>query len=114
MINGEASSFFKHRRELRQGDPLSPMLFNIAVDVFQQMVMATNKTIEKGITTKIKDSILAFQYADNTVIVASADITSLISLKIVIRLFTSVSGLKVNFQKNSFIPLNIADLDLQW
>lgn len=114
LINGDESVYFKHRRGLRQGDPLSPMLFNIAVDVFQQMVMATNRAIEGGITQRISDSILAYQYADDTAIVASASITALISLKIVIRLFSSVSGLKVNYQKNSFIPLNVAQEDLGW
>jgi hypothetical protein len=33
-LNGEESEFFKTGKGLRQGDPLSPMLFNLVGDVF--------------------------------------------------------------------------------
>lgn len=38
LINGIPLQYFKHQKGLRQGDPLSPMLFNIVVDVYQWMV----------------------------------------------------------------------------
>ena len=74
QVNGDETGFFKHKRGLRQGDPLSPMLFNIAVDVLQQMVASLNKTLGTALTRKVKDAIVALQYADDTSLVASADI----------------------------------------
>lgn len=80
LINGEATEFFQHNRGLRQGDPLSPLLFNIAVDVFQSMVSAANQILHKGISRKIKEAMLAYQYADDTAIIASVDTPTLITL----------------------------------
>jgi hypothetical protein len=38
-LNGEESSFFKTGKGLRQGDPISPMLFNLVGDVFARLLM---------------------------------------------------------------------------
>lgn len=91
------------------------MLFNLAVDTFEQMIAAINRTLPaRGITRKIRKSILAFQYADDMVVIAPTDIQSLISLKLIIMLFASISGLKVNYAKSTFIPLNVQETDIPW
>lgn len=102
------------KRGLRQGDPLSPLLFNLAADVFQEMIVGVNASLTEGISRKIRDSILAFQYADDTAVITKADLTSLVSLKLIIRLFASISGLKVNFGKSIFVPLNVSQEDMPW
>lgn len=113
-INGQDSEPFPHKRGLRQGDPLSPMLFNIAVDVFQRMVKMANETLDSSLSNKLADPIFALQYADDTAIIASADISTLITFKLILRLFTSISGLQVNFAKSSFIPINTQEDDRNW
>lgn len=114
IINREPSNYFPHKRGLRQGDPLSPLLFNLAVDVFQQMVNRVSMALNRAITSKIKEAITALQYADDTTVLASSNKDTLISLKITIRLFAAISGLHVNYHKSNFIPLNIEPDDLPW
>jgi len=38
MINGAASPFFKTRRGLRHGFPLSPLFFLLIVDVLRRLI----------------------------------------------------------------------------
>lgn len=107
IINGEESEFFSHKRGLRQGDPLSPMLFLIAADVLQRMITRVNGTLDMPISPKLESPILAFQYADDTAIIAHADLTTMVTLKLILRLFSKVSGLQINFDKSSFYPINL-------
>ena len=42
-INNENSVYFKPGKGLRQGDPLSPIMFNLVVDIFTRMLMKVAK-----------------------------------------------------------------------
>lgn len=53
LINEEASLFLTHHRGVRQGDPLSPLLFNLPVDVLQKMIEVANSTLRVPISDRI-------------------------------------------------------------
>lgn len=49
VVNGEESSFFlKPGKGLRQGDPLSPFLFNLVGDGLSRMI---RKAVDRGLVT---------------------------------------------------------------
>jgi hypothetical protein len=49
-INGEAGGFFRTHKGLRQGDPLSPLLFNLVSDALSTMLDNARTTGEiKGL-----------------------------------------------------------------
>jgi hypothetical protein len=52
-VNEDTSPYFHPGKGLRQGDPLSPLLFNLVVDVFTRML---NKASDKGYVTGLMSS----------------------------------------------------------
>ena len=70
LLNGEDSSYFKTGNGLRQGDPLSPFLFNLVGDGLTQMlVKATNKGLVKGLLEDFRPrGIVSLQFADDTIL----------------------------------------------
>jgi hypothetical protein len=69
-VNDESSSYFKPSKDLRQADPLSPLMFNLVVDVFTRIL---SKTALKGYIIGFMDSlypegIISLQYADDTLL----------------------------------------------
>lgn len=55
-INGENSNYFKPGKGLRQGDPLSPLLFNLVADVMTKMLMkASANDLISGLLPQVVD-----------------------------------------------------------
>jgi hypothetical protein len=113
MINGEESLTFKTGKGLRQGDHLSPILFNLVVDVLTKML---EKASSRGLVTGLLSSfnprgILVLQYADDTLLFSSCDLRSIRNLKCILMLFERVSGMKINFLKSEMVTLNLRESD---
>jgi hypothetical protein len=84
-------------------------LFNLVGDVLNKMLKkASRKGYVSGLLESyVPGSILALQYGDDTLLFSSCDKPALRNLKIVLMLFEKVSGMKINFIKGKFIPLNL-------
>lgn len=106
LVNGDQTETFYHKRGLRQGDPLSPMLFILAVDVLQVMIQGAGQFLNNPISPKIRQPIMALQYADDTTLIANG---ALATLKIILPLFAKISGLEINYDKSCFIPINMTE-----
>ena len=83
------------------------MLFRSVVDVLQAMITVANNSLVGCLSNRIDKAILAHQYADDTSFIASADTSSVVTLKIILKLYTKVSSLEINFQKSTWIPINV-------
>ena len=93
--NGSASDYSNLERGVRQGDPLSPYLFILAVET---MVVAMRENVEiKGIKLGEEETKL-LQYVDDTTAVLS-DTNSALALFKLLESFQRLSGLKVNSSK---------------
>nr|GFA58358.1 hypothetical protein [Tanacetum cinerariifolium] len=108
-VNGECHGFFKGMRGLRQGDPLSPYLFTLVMEVFSLMV---KRRIEEDGTFKyhwrcerLKHTHLSF--TDDLMVFAKADVHSVLILSKALKEFSGVSGLVPNLLKSSVFFGNV-------
>jgi len=101
-VNGERSEYFRTYRGLRQGDPLSPLLFNIVADALGVMLQsAVSKGHLSGVLTDlISGGVSHIQYADDTVIMIEATEQSIRNLKLILYCFEWLTGLKINYHKS--------------
>ncbi|WVZ57553.1 LOW QUALITY PROTEIN: hypothetical protein U9M48_007925 [Paspalum notatum var. saurae] len=98
-INDQLGSYFQMRKCLRQGDPLSPVLFNIVVDMLAIIVSRAKAIglIKGAVPHLVDEGLSILQYAEDTVLFLDHDLDQAKKHE------TSsmfLSGLKINFHKN--------------
>jgi hypothetical protein len=97
-------------RGLRQGDPLSPLLFLLVAEGFNVLM---SKAVEVGnfmgykVGEEEELSISHLQFADDTLIIGKKSWSNIFAMKAVLHLFELSSGLKVNFNKSELIGINV-------
>ena len=68
-VNNKITDFFKYSKGVRQGCPLSPLLFNLHInDIFQIINQASDSTI----LLSENDPINALMYADDLIVLAKS------------------------------------------
>jgi hypothetical protein len=96
-IEGTLSSFFENKTGLKQGDPLSPILFNLAL----QKVIRSIKMVPSG--TKIgKEQLNILTYAYDIVLIGKSEIEIrklFVEMENIARNF----GLQINQEKTKYL-----------
>jgi hypothetical protein len=115
LLNGVPGKKFYCKRGVRQGDPLSPLIFVLAADLLQAILnKAMNQhLIFPPINRAACPDFPVIQYADDTLVVMRANSSELICLKAILHSFTESTGLKVNFNKSCMMPINMDELRLE-
>jgi hypothetical protein len=108
-MNDEIGGFFPTYRGVRQGDPLSAILFNVVGDAMSVMVKnAQQSGVLKGIVPHIQENGIAIlQYADDTMFLLEEGFENARNLKFLLCLFEQMSGLKINFLKSEVFCLGV-------
>jgi hypothetical protein len=91
-------SYFQTKKEPRHGDPLPPILFNIVADMLAIIISRAKDAGQvKGVVPRLVEDGLSILHIDGTVIFMDHDIKQANKMKLLLRVFEQLSGLKINF-----------------
>jgi hypothetical protein len=101
-VNDEMGHYFQTKKGFRQGDPLSPILFNLIANMLTVLIERSKElSFFHGLVPHLVDDGLSIlQYADDTILLLDDDLEKAKNLKIVLSAFEKLSGLKINFHKS--------------
>ncbi|GKC28564.1 RNA-directed DNA polymerase, eukaryota, reverse transcriptase zinc-binding domain protein [Tanacetum coccineum] len=114
-VNGERVGYFKGGRGLRQGDPISPYLFTLVMEVLNLIIQ---KNIQDGNGFKYHFGcknlrITHLCFADDLLVFCHGDIESVRIMKKSLDEFSSVSGLLPNMQKSTIFFGGMSSIEQQ-
>lgn len=108
-INGHTSATIDLKSGVRQGCPLSPLLYLIAIEPLARQFKKS--TIYKGLTIPVGNTILIIKhllFADDTCCAISCA-RDLEEITRILTLFEQASGAKINENKSEILPLGNSD-----
>ncbi|XP_026399921.1 uncharacterized protein LOC113295809 [Papaver somniferum] len=103
MLNGSPCEEFAPTRGIRQGDPLSPYLFILAMEFLSRHLTNAqeNKTIPGVKVAALAPAINHLLFADDCLIFTQANTSSVNNLLEVLHMFNSQSAQVINFDKSA-------------
>jgi hypothetical protein len=117
LINGAPCGYFGSSRGVRQGDPLSPFLFDLVMEAFSRMINAImSRGLISGFSVGSRDQtrvvVSHLLFADDTLVFCGADESQIRNIGALLVCFEAVSGLKINLPKSALIPVgSVVDVD---
>ena len=110
LINGSLADFFGSSRGLRQGDPLSPLLFLIMMEVFSRMLRRVEGAgLIRGFNLEGRrdggERVSHLLFADDTILFCDANEEQILHIRLLLLSFQVVIGLKVNVHKSEMVPI---------
>jgi hypothetical protein len=108
-INDVNSNYVVAGKGLKQGDPLSPILFNFMSDVFTKILYkaASNNLIQGLLPQVVPGGVISLQYADDTILFVKKNIEMAKKLKWLLTCFEQMSRMRINYHKSDLLSINV-------
>ncbi|GJU05429.1 RNA-directed DNA polymerase, eukaryota, reverse transcriptase zinc-binding domain protein [Tanacetum coccineum] len=102
-------------RGLRQGDPLSPLLFLLVAEAFQMTILeAYGKRVYNGVSLGSSGTnVSLLQYADDALFFGEWSRLNAYNFIRILKCFEKTSGLKVNIAKSHLYDVGVSRLDVK-
>ena len=105
------TNWFVTHKDLKQEDPLSPLLFILAADILPRMMKtAAANNIIRGIGDEdTVGKIMCLQYADDTLIFCKASREYVRNLKFPVYCIELITDLRINYEKTSMAAIGASE-----
>jgi hypothetical protein len=106
LVNGRPGWRICHARSLRQGDPLSLLLFVIVMDVLNALISEADRCRELSLLPGAAIKHRAFVFTDDLVVFLAPSVQDFTCVRQMLELFAGASGLSTNLDKCTVTPIH--------
>ena len=108
LVNGSPERFFGSSHGLRQGDPLSPILFLLIMEVLSILLKKIGESnlingFHVGVVNSVGVRISHLLFADDIILFCDASREQMMSIRLALSCFQAFMGLKVNVGKSEIV-----------
>lgn len=109
LVNSSPTNEFCSQRGLRQGDPLSPFLFNlVAKGLNLLLTRAYHMGVIKWVKISVGEVVLShLQFADDSLLLCEAEDEKVRNLKKILRCFKVMSRLRISYHKSQVCGVGV-------
>ena len=108
IVNGSPSSFFIASRGIRQGCPLSPLLFILVIEGLSFLINdAQNNGKIRGIKISSQLSLTHLIFVDDVIMFGTGTFEEWVAFKVILDTCCAASGMHINMDKSCFLYNNM-------